>query len=496
MYLSTSENAASEPGAVQSTQLPAQRQTLTSGIVAGLEKAFQARRQGHLALLDLAAAKYELLVQHAECAKAWFADVSSQSGEKLRQYLADTEEFYGRLDLARKAYLKATEGVQASLSVLQSERDNLATLSAGALGISGCPRLDAALELAKQMLSEIDSMTERLQSVSDSTAREVADTLEKRKAISSQEKTRQAMPLKSLSDALERVILVHEKALAAMAEAKASLDTIDVLTTGKIAEPCKPTSEEVSRYLSDLRVWAEADLVAQRAAAKHVQTMREYQATLERDLKRAQLAYDKVKHYNARAVDYQVDALIVGAGALLDAIAKLSRNWRFFCNSWAERKFNKSEPVTDVRPEELEAIEHLEASIKNVGIAVATKRNSRLKYDSVKDVHTFTRLERDFTPYDDLEDLLSEVAKVLKREEELRARNESRANEIEIAWDNFQSHSAAAREIASNAMKLAERLERTLLAPRADQLTLVLNTVAKLYTLHAGYASYGYLYNN
>jgi hypothetical protein len=496
MFLSTEGSALSEPNNIGATLSQPNHEALVAALIAGLDKAFQARHQGHLALLELEAAKHDLLVQHAECAKAWFVDVDNQSGDKLRRYLAEMKEFYGRLDSARKAYLTAAQTVQAKLAALKKANDQLNSLREKAIADVECERLAAALELAVKMKAEINHLMARLESYSHSAALETAVALEKRRAISEHEKAKQASALKHCEETLERVILVHEKALAAMTEAKASLDTIDELTTGKIAEPRKPTSEEVSRYLSDLRVWAEADLVAQRAAAKHVQTMREYQATLERDLKRAQLAYDKVKHFNARAVDYQVDAQITGTGTLLEAIAKLSRNWRFFCNSWAERKFNKTEPFTDIRPEELEAIEHLEASIRNVVVAVATKYNSRLKYNSVKDVYTFKQLRRNIAPYEELEDLLREVENVLKKEEEVKAINESRSNEIELAWDNFQSHTAAAREIASNTMKLANRLERTLLTPRADQLTLVLNTVARLHSLHAGYASYGYLYQS
>ncbi len=487
-----------KPGALQvagiggpADDLPAdQSEPYVGWLVAGMDQVFQTWRLANQAFLDLSKQKVERFNAQVECAER-YADVSTESGDQLRQFLSDILAVHLRLDNARKSHFEAAKLFQVRHAGLVQARGELKALSLRTSAVTDSVRLKAALQLAQSMVNRIDEELLDLSWVHLLAELDRIKVSDKRKVAPP--RCKQEPLLKALSDALERVILVHEKALAAMNEAKAAVDTVDELATKKIMEPQKPTSEEVSRYINDLRTWAEANLPAQRAAGKFVQTIREYQATLERDLTKAQLAYDRVERLKFRAVEYDVDALITGAKQLLDAITKITRPWRFLCNSWAERKFDKSKPVTDTKPDELEAIEHLQSSIKNISIAVANKCNARLQYQKVitTGLKPARLPARDLSIYENnLESAWEEVEKILEKEESARARAQKKQDERDIVWDTYQARIAATRQTATTAMKLAVRLEKTLLPPRSDELTIVLSIVAKLYSLHAGIASY------
>jgi hypothetical protein len=414
----------------------------------------------------------------------------NDKGDILRTYQQNVALRHKQEHEADIAFFEALKNANARLVVFVALKDALKQLAAQSRDLPTSPRLDAALSLADTMAQRLDGSVKTLEALI-AQKQTLVITIKRKPAPP---KRKFQGNLDACSVAMERLIVIHEKALQSMEEATRAVDAVDELSTKKFVEPQKPTSEEITRYLGELKLWAQDSLPASRDAAKCVTNARQYHATAERDLKLAQLAFDRVAGLEAMEVDHDVRAFLVANRAILSRITLSTRNWRFICNRWAQRVFDKTAPVTETRDDEQEAIDNLERTLRNIGVVVATKRNAKVKYDSISKNRRFELPQYELRAFNSsqVEAVIASMEEQIEKEEAVALENQRKNDEVDAAWDAYQARIAKAGELTKSAEKLARRIERALRTPRSDELTFVLMMVDKLRQLHGGLFSYMY----
>lgn len=414
----------------------------------------------------------------------------NDAGDILRNYQQSVALRYKQEHEADIAFLEALTNASARLADFVSLKEALKQLAAESRDLSTSPRLAAALSLG-------DKMSERL----DGSVKAFEERIAQKQTLATAVKRKPAPPKRKYQGnldaclvAMERLIVIHDRAFQSMLDATGAVDALDELSTKRFVEPQKPTSEEVTRYLGELKLWAQDSLPASRNAAKCVMTARQYQATVERDLKLAQLAFDRVAGLEAMAVDHDVRAFVIANRAILARITLTTRSWRFICNRWAQRVFDKTEPVSQTRDDEQEAIDNLERNLRNIGVIVATKRNAKVKYDSISKNRKFELPHNELRSFSacHVQAVIASMEEQIEKEDAIALERQRKNDEIDAAWDAYQARITKAGELTKTAEKLARRIERALRTPRSDELTYVLMMVDKLRQLHGGLFSYMY----
>lgn len=461
---------------------------LVQELTAALQAAFNAWKAAEVIRVELGAAIGALstslhVVNHEQVD-------SNDHGEKLAGHVQKKKDNRLRVVQDRATLAAKIQSARQAAELLREKTATLKTLDQKAwsrLGGVWAGKLGAASMLARELLAKVEPVPTKLDATANAQVQSTQH-VDERKAPPG--KWRYQATLAKLAVALPRVIDIHDKTVVAYNAATQAVYTVGHLDNQKFVEPRKPTAEEVSRYLAELDQWSREYLPAQRTAAEQVFTFRQHLAGLQVALGEATRLWRRLKYLEFRAVEHDVDSLVIGARQVLEVITLFYRNASVKAEIWRCRKFDNSQPVADQGVEEPELIEGLQLQTKNVGIAVANKCIARAKYDQIKAeplekpvdcpslLTVFNGVGFDFdSKFNDAQSYMTSADETNMRIEQQRAR-------VQMAWDAYAARCEMAREVSNKCAGTTYVLERMLKTPMSDQFRVVIIAARKLKQLH------------
>ncbi len=408
-------------------------------------------------------------------------------GDTFRTYLTRFRDIFVRIEVATKDRKEGLAKLGTNLFTLRRETDALEAMVIKENLEGFCLRLRACHVLAARLVKAARDTIQVSFKFHQETGRMYFPDDWRKPG----EPRKKAEPLvKKVVDATEKAIAIHSKTKLALLAARRSVDAVSALTKKEVVEPQKPTSEEVGRYLLQLLEWCREHLPTNRQAGKDVQHFREMHATMERDVSAASRLLSRIIYLENQRVDPDLVGMLKAMRKLLDELARVARDWRFTSNSWALQKFDRSEPLLEITAEEKETIEHLEAQVKNVGVAAAGKVMAKVKHDSLRHngrekMPNLPALGALPTDDDTFERAAQRMQNHISAVKVVDLRNEKARAEIEVAWDAYETSRQRTKQAAAACLKIANTMERLLIRKPSDEMRIHLHRVAKLQEIHS-----------
>lgn len=188
--------------------------------------------------------------------------------------------------------------------------------------------------------------------------------------------------VKSLVPTLQEVLESQTQVEQCRYEANSLTAQVDNFKKVHIAEPVKPTTEEVERYLRELRQWAASRLAAERTASASIHKFAQAVDAFKVKLDELRSIVNKVSPLIHKQLDERILAEIAGAYKLTKELEKSHAIFADNLIQFLRNQFTKTDPVTTVSATEADALDKMQTLARTLGFAVAQRNVAVRKYKS------------------------------------------------------------------------------------------------------------------